>query len=527
MRENREIPSSPVAHDHGGGPLREGNSRKPEVHEDGKSDSPVLPAKPSNKAVAAERVEERGLTKGNMDSETRSGPRAGRRVSRELDRVRQAAERDKDARFTALLHHMDVDCLREAYRALNPKAAAGVDGVTWEAYGENLEDNLQDLHRPLYSGAYRAKPVRRAYIPKADGRQRPLGVASLEDKIAQGALVKVLNCIYEADFLGFSYGFRPGRSPHEALDALTVGIKTKKVNWVLDADIRDFFTSLDRDWPGRFLEHRIADKRVLRIIQKWLNAGIVENGTWAECDEGTPQGATASPLLANVYLHYVFDLWARRWRTRNARGDVIFVRYCDDFIVGSEHKEDAERFLADLVERFLADLVERFAKFGLGLKVEKTRLIEFGQHAAQEREARGLGKPETFDFLGFTHIGGKTRAGKFQVLRKTISRRSRSKLRELNKELKGRRHLPIPEQGTWLRSVVQGHLNYYAVPGNYKVVSNFVAELKRLWLMALRRRSQKSRMTWDRFGPLADGWLPRIRIMHPYPEQRFAVKYPR
>ena len=251
MRENREIPSSPVAHDWGGGPLREGNSRKPEMHEDGKSDSPVLPAKPSNKAVAAERVEGRGLTKGNMDSETRSGPRAGTRVSRELDRVRQAAERDKDARFTALLHHMDIDCLREAYRALNPKAAAGVDGVTWEAYGENLEGNLQDLHRRLHSGAYRAKPVRRAYIPKADGRQRPLGIASLEDKIAQGALVKVLNCIYEADFLGFSYGFRPGRSPHEALDALTVGIKTKKVNWVLDADIRDFSPALiGTGWEG-------------------------------------------------------------------------------------------------------------------------------------------------------------------------------------------------------------------------------------------------------------------------------------
>ena len=339
MRENREIPFSPVAHDRGGGPLREGNSRKLEMHEDGKSDSPVLPTKPPNKAGAAEAVEGRGLTKGNTDSKTRSGPGAGMRVSRALDRVRQAAERDKDARFTALLHHVDVDCLREAYWALNPKAAAGVDGVTWEAYGENLEANLQDLHRRLHSGAYRAKPVRRTYIPKADGRQRPLGIASLEDKIAQGAFVKVLNCIYEADFLGFSYGFRPGRSPHQALDALTVGIKTKKVNWVLDADLADFFTSLDRGWLGRFLEHRIADKRVLRIIQKWLNAGVIENGIWAECDEGTPQGATASPLLANVYLHYVFDLWAERWRRKDARGDVIIVRYCDDFIVASSTRK--------------------------------------------------------------------------------------------------------------------------------------------------------------------------------------------
>ncbi len=519
MRENREIPSSPTACGRGGGPPREGSSRKPEMPEDGKSDSPVVPAKPSNKAVAAEMVEGRGLTKGNTDSTAGSGRRAGMRLSQGLDRVRQAAEQDRNARFAALLHHVDIGCLREAYRAINPKAATGVDEVTWKAYGESLEVNLQDLHRRLHSGAYQAKPVRRVYIPKADGRQRPLGIASLEDKIAQGALVKVLNCIYEVDFLGFSYGFRPGRSPHQALDALTVGIKTKKVNWVLDADLADFFTTLDWGWLGKFLEHRIADKRVLRIIQKWLKAGIIENGNWVEYDAGAPQGATASPLLANVYLHYVFDLWAERWRRRNARGDVILVRYADDFIVGFEHKEDADRFLTDLVERF--------AKFGLEMKAEKTRLIEFGRFAARGREARGLGKPETFDFLGFTHICGKTRAGKFQVLRKTVSKRYRNKLRELHHELEQRRHLPIPEQGKWLRSVVQGHLNYYAVPGNFKVVSNFVEEVKRLWLRALQRRSQKSRMTWDRFGPLATGWLPRIRITHPYPEQRFAVTHPR
>ncbi|MDA8262197.1 MAG: group II intron reverse transcriptase/maturase [Actinomycetota bacterium] len=489
------------------------------MHEVGKSDSPVLPAKPSNKAVTAEMVEGRGLTKGNTDGTTGAGRRAGGGLSQGLDRVRQAAKRDKEARFTALLHHVDVDGLREAYRAINPKAAAGADGVTWEAYGENLEGNLLDLHRRLHSGAYRAKPVRRAFIPKADGRQRSLGIASLEDKIVQGALVKVLNGIYEADFLGFSYGFRPRRGPHQALDALTVGIKTKKVNWVLDADVADFFTSLDRGWLAKFLEHRIADERVLRIIQKWLKAGVIENGNWAECDAGTPQGATASPLLANVYLHYVFDLWAERWRRREARGDVIIVRYADDFIVGFEHQEDAERFLAGLVERF--------AKFGLELKAEKTRLIEFGRFAARKRKAGGLGKPETFDFLGFTHICGKTRGGQFQVLRITISKRSRTKLRELSQELKRRRHLPIPEQGKWLRSVVLGHRAYYAVPGNLKVVSRFVNELKRLWLMALRRRSQKTRMTWHKFAPLAARWMPPIRNMHPYPEQRFAVAHPR
>ncbi|HVH30586.1 MAG TPA: group II intron reverse transcriptase/maturase [bacterium] len=490
------------------------------MYEDGKSDSPVVPAKPSNKAVAAEGVEGRvRLTKGNTARTTGSGLRAGMRVSQGLDRVRQAAKRDREARFTALLHHVDIDCLREAFWAINPKAAAGVDGVTWEAYGGNLEASLQDLHRRLHSGAYRAKPVRRTYIPKADGRQRPLGIASLEDKIVQGALVKVLNCIYEVDFLGFSYGFRPGRGPHQALDALTVGISKKKVNWVLDADLADFFTSLDRGWLMKFLEHRIADKRVLRIIQKWLRAGIVEDGNWAEYDAGTPQGATASPLLANVYLHYVFDLWAERWRRKQAQGDVVLVRYADDFIAGFQHKEDAERFLADLGERF--------ARFGLELKAEKTRLIEFGRFAARDREAKGLGKPETFDFLGFTHICGKTRAGEFRVLRKTVSKRRRSKLREINDELKRRRHLPIPEQGRWLRSVAQGHLNYYAVPGNLEAVADFIYELRRRWMRALQRRSQKTRMTWLRYSWLAADWLPRVRNMHPYPDQRFAVTHPR
>ncbi len=519
MRENREIPPLPVARGWGDGTLREGRVRKPEMHDGGKSDSLVVPAKPSNKVAAAERVEGRGLTKGNTDSTTGSGHGVGTRLSQGLDRVRQAAKRDKEARFTALLHHVDTEALREAYRAINPKAAAGVDKVTWKAYGENLEANLQDLHRRLHSGAYRAKPVRRVYIPKADGRQRPLGIASLEDKIAQGALVKVLNCIYEVDFLGFSYGFRPGRSPHQALDALAVGIRTKKVNWVLDADVADFFTSLDWGWLAKFLEHRIADKRVLRIIQKWLKAGIIENGSWAEYDAGTPQGATASPLLANVYLHYVFDLWAERWRRREARGDMVIVRYADDFIVGFENKADAERFQAELAARV--------AKFGLELKAEKTRLIEFGRFAARNREARGLGKPETFHFLGFTHISGRTRSGKFQVVRFTISKRRRNKLRELNQELKRRRHLPIREQGKWLRSVVQGHLNYYAVPGNLKAVTSFVRELSRMWLMALRRRSQKARMTWDRFAQLLSRWMPRIENKHPYPEQRFAAIHPR
>ena len=302
----------------------------------------------------------------------------------------------------------------------SPKAAPGVDGVTWEAYGQDLEANLQDLHQRLHSGRYRASPSRRAYIPKADGRLRPLGIAALEDKIVQRAVVEVLNAVYEVDFLGFSYGFRPGRSPHDALDALAAGIYKKKVNWVLDADIRDFFTSLDQGWLAKFLGHRIADKRVLRLIGKWLSAGVIENGNWSQTVEGSPQGASVSPLLANVYLHYVSTSGSEWWRRRHARGDVIIVRFADDFIAGFEHQGDAKQFLQDLRERF--------AKFSLELHPDKTRLIEFGRFAAERRAARGLGKPETFDFLGFTHICGKTRDGRFWLRRITVSKRMRAKL---------------------------------------------------------------------------------------------------
>src|SRR5437870_1305696 len=387
------------------------------MNEDGKSYSPVVPAKPPNKAVpaAAEVVEERGLAKGNTASKTRSGLRAGMRVPHALDRVRQVAKRDKEMKFTTLLHHITVESLGQAYLGLRPQAAPGVDGTTWEAYGQDLEANLQDLHRRLHSGAYRAKPSRRAYIPKADGRQRPLSIASLEDKVAQRAVVGVLNCIYEADFLGFSYGFRPGRSQHDALDALSVGIWRKKVNWVLDADIRDFFGQLDRSWLRKFLGHRIADKRVLRLVDKWLAAGVIEDGRWSETPQGSPQGASVSPLLANVYLHYVLDLWADWWRRHVARGDVIIVRFADDFVMGFEEYQDACRFLHDLRERF--------AKFGLELHPGKTRLIEFGRFAAANRQKRGAGKPETFDFLGFTHICAKMRDGRFWVRRITVSKR--------------------------------------------------------------------------------------------------------
>ncbi len=488
------------------------------MYEYGKSDSPVVPAKPPNKAAraAAEVVEERGLAKENTTSKTRPGHRAGSGASSALDRVRHVAQGDKEARFTALLHHVTVDRLRAAFWAIRPGAAPGVDGVTWKAYRQELEANLRDLHGRLHAGRYRVKPSRRVYIPKADGRQRPLGIASLEDKIVQRAVVEVLNAIYEVDFLGFSYGFRPGRGPHDALDALAVGIERKRVNWVLDADVRDFFNQLDHSWLERFLEHRIADKRVLRLIGKWVNAGVIEDGQWSENEEGTPQGASVSPLLANVYLHYVFDLWAQWWRNRFAEGDVVIVRFADDFTVGFEYQEDAQQFWADLRERF--------AKFGLELHPDKTRLIEFGRHAARRRKARGLGKPETFDFLGFTHFCGFTKRGRFWLRRITIGKRMRAKLKEVNDQLKRRRHQPVPAQGKWLRSVVTGHTAYYAVPGNTDAVAAFRAQVSRLWFKALRRRSQRRRLNWTQMGRLIAKWLPPARVRHPFPGVRFDAR---
>ena len=461
-------------------------------------------------------MEERGLPEGNAASKTRPGLRAGHGAPSALDRVRRVAQKDKDAKFTALLHHVDVDRLRAAYLALRPKAAPGVDGVTWHEYGRDLEDNLRELHRRVHSGSYRAKPVRRAYIPKRDGRLRPLGVAALEDKLLQRAVVEVLNSIYETDFLGFSHGFRPGRCPHDALDALATGIKRRKVSWLLDADIRDYFTSLDQSWLMRFLEHRIADHRVLRLIQKWLAAGVIENGEWSETERGTAQGASVSPLLANVYLHYVFDLWAHQWRRRHARGDVILTRFADDYIAGFEHRDDAERFLAELRERF--------AKFGLELHPEKTRLIEFGRFAAERRARRGLGKPETFEFLGFTHICAKSSSGRFMLKRVTSKKRMSAKLSEVKTELMRRRHLPIPEQGRWLASVVRGHCNYYAVPSNSDAIIAFRTQATRHWCHALRRRSQRHRLDWERMSRLAYRWLPSAHVIHPYPEVRFDAR---
>jgi RNA-directed DNA polymerase len=493
----------------GGNPLMNG-------HE--KSDSPVLPVKLPNKPgeSGAEAVEERGLPEGNAASETRPGRSAGLGVSSDLDRVRQVARKDRDVRFTALLHHVSVDRLRDAYRAIRPNAAAGVDEVTWSDYGLDLEANLCDLHARVQQGSYRVKPSRRVYIPKTDGRLRPLGITSLEDKIVQRAVVEVLNAVYEQDFVGFSYGFRPGRSQHDALDALAAGILRKKVNYVLDADIRDFFTTLDQSSLLKFIEHRIADKRVLRLIQKWLAAGVIEDGEWSRTDTGTAQGASVSPLLSNIFLHYVFDLWADQWRRRHARGDMILVRFADDYVAGFERREDAERFLAELRGRF--------AEFGLELHPDKTRLIEFGRYAAKRRQARGLRKPETFTFLGLTHICAKTKNGRFKLKRVTSKKKMRAKLQSVKAEMQRRMHHPIPEQGLWLARVLQGHYNYYAVPDNSKALGDFRRQVIRYWRAVLSRRSQQGRITWERAFRLADRWLPQPRILHPWPDARFDAR---
>jgi len=437
-----------------------------------------------------------------------------------LDRIREAAEKDKNLRFTSLMHHITEDLLRSAYITLNRIAAAGVDDVTWREYGKKLKEHLPALHERVQSGRYRAMPSKRIWIPKPDGRKRPIGIAVLEDKIVQQAVAMVLNQIFEVDFLGFSYGFRPKRNPHNALDAVWVGIAKRKVNWVLDADIKGFFDAISHEWLLKFLEHRIADQRLLRLCRKWLRAGVSEAGQWSKTDVGTPQGAVISPVLANLYLHHVLDLWTDAWR-KTARGDVIIVRYADDFVMGFQYRNEADLFLQQLRERM--------AKFGLELHQEKTRLIEFGRFAAANRSKRGEGKPETFDFLGFTHICAKTKRGnRFTIRRKTIAKRLRAKVKKMKEGIRLRMHDPVPEQGQWLRAVVLGHLNYYAVPGNKQSTDAFRTAAMREWLHALRRRSQKARsLTWKRFQRLVRTWLPTSRVRHPYPTQRLRVTNPR
>jgi len=435
-----------------------------------------------------------------------------------LERVRRTAREDKQVRFSALLHHLTVELLRESFHSLERKAAPGIDGQTWREYAQGLEDRLKDLHGRVHRGAYRAQPSRRVYLEKPDGRKRPLGIAVLEDKVVQGAVVRILNAIYEEDFLGFSYGFRPERGAHDALDALSVALQYEKVGWVLDADIQSFFDTMNHEWTMRFLQHRVADPRVLRLIQKWLKAGVSEEGEWSSTTIGTPQGAVISPLLANMYLHYALDLWAHQWR-RQAAGEMFIVRYADDVIFAFQYQRDAERFRESLVERL--------RQFGLELHPQKTRLIEFGRFAETNRKDRGQGPPETFDFLGFTHICARSAGGQFYVKRRTVGKRMRAKLAAIKLELRKRMHRPVGETGLWLQSVVRGYYRYHAVPGNDSVLARFRFRLGRLWWLRLVRRGGRRKPTWRQVTRLIERWLPNATIVHPFPITRFTAKHPR
>lgn len=487
-----------------------------------KSDLPILPKKLANKAgrSVAEPVEGRGRTEGKAGLQSTVRTQSRIAVSQAQRRLREALNRNRTEKLTALLHHVTVDVLRGGFLSLKRAAAAGIDAVTWDAYAANLEGNLQDLHRRIHSGAYRALPSRRVHIPKADGKERPLGIAAMEDKIVQAAVVMILTPVYEAEFLGFSYGFRPGRSQHDALDALAFGVKGRYIWWILDADIQRFFDTISHEWLIRFLEHRIGDRRIIRLIQKWLRAGVLEDGVRLETLEGTPQGAVISPFLANVYLHYVYDLWVNAWRVRHAKGHMIVVRYADDTVVGFQHRHEACKFLDDLKTRL--------AKFSLSLHPTKTRLIEFGRFARERRTARGVGKPETFDFLGFTHIcASKQGTEGFQLRRKSQRKRRWSFVRKIGQELDARRHEPINVQGQWLRSVLKGHYAYFAVPTNLATVRNVRHHIKVRWYLSLARRSHRSRLSWRRMNVLAEKYLPVPTVLHPWPEQRFLVKHRR
>lgn len=490
-----------------------------------KSDSAIVAEKSANKAgmielmKAAEQVEPRAGTKENADQQNMCRAQNRESMTSALDRIRNAAGQRKKEKFTTLLHHITPEVLREAFFAIKRKAAPGADGVTWEAFEVDLDQKIGDLHRKVQNGAYRPQPALRAYILKADGRPRPLSIASLSDKIVQRATATILNQIYEEDFLGFSYGFRPERGQHDALDALYVGITKRCVNYILDADIQSFFDNVNQEWLIRFLEHRIGDPRIIRLVRKWLRAGTLEDGVTTVGDRGTGQGASISPLLANIYLHYVLDLWAERWRRREAKGAMIIVRYADDIVVGFEYESDGRRFQTMLRERL--------RQFDLQLHPEKTRLIEFGRYAAHRGKKRGLSRPETFDFLGFTHISGRSRKGTFQLQRKSRRDRRVAKLRQITEVLKRHISRPIPVQGKWLKQVLTGYFAYHAVPTNSRSIHAFRHHVKGIWLRMLKRRSQRHKMTWQRMDKIAQEWLPIPRILHPWPDERFFVTHPR
>lgn len=509
-----EISSTPCGSETEQGGTEKATSRNAVIDVDEKSDRFVVPEKSPNKAGAAEAMEERDLVKGNAQQSPASRTQGREIASKGLEGVHERARKDRRCRFTALLHHITPQLLVEGFYELKRNAAAGVDGISWAEYEPQLYSRVHELHREIHTGSYKAQAVRRVHIPKADGKTRPLGIAALEDKIVQQAVVTVLSTIYETDFMGFSYGFRPGRSQHKALDALYIGLHQRRISWILDADIKAYFDTIDHKWMMQFLAHRIADQRMLRLIRKWLTAGVMEDGIRHNSIQGIPQGAVISPLLSNIYLHYVYDLWAHRWRHQHS-GDVIIVRYADDSIVGFQHQGTAKRFLKDLRERL--------AHFGLELHPDKTRLLEFGRFAAENRASRGEGKPDVFDFLGFTHCCGKSKRGWFEVVRLTSKVRMRKTLAAIKETLKRRRHESVQETGQWLERVVRGYFNYFAVPGNLGRLDGFRKAVCKLWRGALMRRSQKHCLQWSKFGKLADHFIPCCRLIHPYPKQRFRV----
>jgi len=518
LHRSWEISSAPEPQ--GAGGTGKATSRNPVVYADEKSDTPIRAEKPSNKGMlSAEVAKQRGVAKGNTNQTPASRTQSRNHdASMGLEGVRQAARSNKRLRFTALLHHITPELLTKSFYALKRQASAGVDGVTWKEYESLLPERIPRLHREIHTGAYRAQPSRRVFIPKADGRQRPLGIASIEDKVVQQAVSTGLNTIYEEDFLGFSYGFRRGRGQHDALDALTEAIRWHKVNWILDADIQSFFNEVDHDWMIRFLEHRIADRRIVQLIRRWLTAGVIESGKRLPSLKGTPQGAVISPLLANIYLHYALDLWIQAWRKQPNCGEVIAVRYADDSVLVFQKKKVAERFLSEMRERL--------AKFGLSLHPDKTRLIEFGRFAEKNHRARGQSRLGTFDFLGFTHCCGKDRQGIFQVIRLTVKKRMRATLAAIRERLLRRRHEPVAVVGAWLHRVVEGYFRYYAVPTNLKRLASFRAKVCRTWRHAMRRRSQRTRMNWERFNLTINHFVPRVRVLHPYPDGRFKASHP-
>lgn len=495
---------------------REAERRKPARRSQEESDSPIVPGNGPNEAEAEEGLEGRGLANGKAlqghPHRTQDREIGGKRALQRLgERARKEKEKGKEAeKFTNLFTHLRVDLMKAVFYRLKKKAAPGVDGQTWAEYEQGLDERLTDLQDRLHRGAYHPQPVMRRYIPKADGKKRPLGIPAIEDKVVQGAVVAILTPIYEAEFLDCSYGFRPRRGAHDALEAVDAMMYRGKVNWVLDADIAAYFDSIDHEWLLKFLEHRIGDKRLLRLIARWLKAGVLEEGTVQPTEEGTPQGGLISPLLANVYLHYALDLWFAH-EARSLVGTAHLVRYADDFVIGFQRRDEAEA----LLER----MRERFSKFGLKLHAEKTRLIRFGKFARRDSPLDNRKRPETFDFLGFTHICGEGKGKAFRLVRRTSRQRRRNKLQALKQDMEYRREWKLKDQWTWLSAALRGHFNYYGVSTNYPALMSFWRQVRRYWHRSLARRSQRAHLTrrkrdaLDLYFP-----LPRPCIRRPEPE---------